>query len=54
MRRAGEVTLLVDAQRFSLDAPQALCEQGAVRIVVEQGEAAGQLVRHECFLSYTA
>jgi hypothetical protein len=40
------VAFIVDAQRFALDATQALAEQGAVGIVVEQGQAAGQLVRH--------
>jgi hypothetical protein len=46
MRGTRQQAVLVDAQRFSLDAAQALAEQGAVRIVVQQGQAAGQLVRH--------
>ena len=47
MRRSGQVALIVDAQSLALDAAQALQEQAAVGIVVQQGQAAGQLVRHE-------
>jgi len=46
MRRARELALAVDAQGFAFDAAQALAEQAAVRVVVQQGQAAGQLVRH--------
>jgi hypothetical protein len=48
------MSLPVDAQGFAFDAAQALAKQGAVGIVVQQGQAAGQLVRHGCFLSCTA
>jgi hypothetical protein len=37
---------LVDAQGFALDAAQALQQQAAVGIVVQQGQAFGQLIRH--------
>jgi hypothetical protein len=47
MRRPGQVALVVDAQSLALDAAQALQQQAAVGIVVQQGQAAGQLVRHE-------
>jgi hypothetical protein len=46
MRGARQQAVPVDAQRLSFDAAQALAEQGAVRIVVQQGQAAGQLIRH--------
>ncbi len=54
MRRTRELAARVDAQGLAFDAAQALAEQAAVGVVVEQGQAAGQLVRHGCFLSYTA
>jgi hypothetical protein len=41
------MALAIDAQGLALDAAQALQEQAAVGIVVQQGQAAGQLVRHE-------
>jgi hypothetical protein len=47
MRSPCQVALAIDAQRLALDAAQALQEQAAVGIVVQQGQAAGQLVRHE-------
>ena len=40
MRGTRQVAAAVDAQGFALDAAQALAEQGAVLIVVEQGQAA--------------
>lgn len=44
--RGGEVAGAIDAQRFALDAAQALRQQGAVFFLAQQGEPAGQLVLH--------
>jgi hypothetical protein len=41
MRGAREAAVFVHAQRFAFDAAQALAQQGAVGVVVEQREAAG-------------
>ena len=46
MRGARQLAGRVDAQGFALDAAQALAQQGAVVVVVEQGQAAVELVRH--------
>jgi hypothetical protein len=40
------VALAVDAQGLALDAAQALQQQAAMGIVVQQGQALVQLVRH--------
>jgi hypothetical protein len=40
MLRAGQVALAVDAQGLALDAAQALRQEAAMGIVVQQGQAA--------------
>jgi hypothetical protein len=46
MRRACQVALAVDAQGLTLDTAQALQQQAAMGIVVQQLEAAFELIRH--------
>jgi hypothetical protein len=46
VRCARKPALLIDAQGFALDAAQALQQQAAVGIVVQQGQAFAQFVRH--------